>query len=363
MQSNELKTKLLETNVFIDNDYLDLYIDLVLNHAVEKKKFKTQCHHILQRAYFLHFNLPVDNSKENIVELEYKYHVLAHYYLIKCTIDWLKWSNQSCFWPMVGRKDIEGLDDLLNSLDDLQEEYEDFCIQNSKNNSGSKNGNYGHYWTDEQRKRASEKIKTIYTDDAMRKKISDSLIEYYSKNESASLGRKACFSLTEEKVIYRYECPDGYTTQTPAWYKELKSDSYFKKGNTITTGFAWYTNGVENIFCLPENKKEGFYKGRVGCFGNLTGKHAYHNAQGDVIYMTDADNIPEGFVKGGIYKGDNSGEKNPSFARHWFTNGEINIHDKISIEDCPEGFRKGQTRGKKSFKLHEYYDLKERGGV
>ena len=350
----ELKTKLLDTNLFIDNEWLDKYVDLCLNSNVKQEKFKTQKHHILQVAYFTHYNLPIDNSKNNLVDLLYKDHILAHYYLMKCTTDWLKWANQSSFWQMAGRRGIDGLNSVLTSLDSLQEDYEDFCKANSINSSGENNGNYGHYWTEEQRKIASMRSKELAKNPAYRKSISKKVKEYYKNNPHPTRGKKAYFSLTEEKVDYRSECPDGYTDKTPQWYIDMHSRTYFKQGNKVTQGFTWYTNGTDNKFCLPENKPEGYYEGRSGDnFGHLRNRKAYHNSKGDVIYLFDTDLVPEGFTKGGIYKGDNRGSKNPSYGRHWYTNGEINIHDFVKLEDCPQGFRKGQTRGCKSYKLKD----------
>lgn len=350
---DKLKEKLLNTGLFIDNEWLDKYTELILNNSVKAEKFKTQKHHILQEAYFLHYNLKVDNSEENLVDLLYKHHILAHYYLMKCTIDWLKWANQSCFWQMIGRKNIEGLQELLDSLNELQLDYEDFCKANSLNNSGSQNANYGNYWSDEQKLEASIKAKERMKDPNNRKKISDKLKSYYKENQNASKGKKAYFSLSEEKVVYRDSCPEGYTDKTPRWYLDQHSNGYFKQNNTMTKGFVWYTNGIKNKFCLPDDKPEGYYEGRVGSYGSLKNRKAYHNQDGKIIYLLPDDPIPDGFIKGGLFKGKNNGKNNPSYGKHWYTNGVINIHDAVTLEECPPGFKKGQTRGCPNYKLNE----------
>jgi hypothetical protein len=48
---NSLKQKLLSTNYFIDNNYLDQYVELV-SQPTEKAAFKTQSHHIIPKTYF-----------------------------------------------------------------------------------------------------------------------------------------------------------------------------------------------------------------------------------------------------------------------------------------------------------------------
>lgn len=85
------KQKLLDLAIFIDNEYLDKYICLINNNAKPYIKFKTQKHHIIPRAYFKYNKLKLDNSKSNIVCLEYKDHILAHYYLYKCSKSWFNY--------------------------------------------------------------------------------------------------------------------------------------------------------------------------------------------------------------------------------------------------------------------------------
>lgn len=47
-------------------------------------KFKTQLHHIIPRKYYTYNKLEINNSRENLVNLLYKDHILAHYYLALC---------------------------------------------------------------------------------------------------------------------------------------------------------------------------------------------------------------------------------------------------------------------------------------
>ena len=85
--NQEQKNKLL-THWFIDNEFLDKYVELInANRQTKKIKFKTQAHHIIPRAYFKLYKQPLDNSHDNIVNLSYKDHILAHYYLTNCTTD------------------------------------------------------------------------------------------------------------------------------------------------------------------------------------------------------------------------------------------------------------------------------------
>lgn len=90
--NNELKEKLIALNIVEDNEYLDKYLSIITsNTKTLRLKYKTQKHHIIPRAVFTHNKEPLDNSESNIVNLEYKDHILAHYYLYMCAIGWFKY--------------------------------------------------------------------------------------------------------------------------------------------------------------------------------------------------------------------------------------------------------------------------------
>ena len=129
MTTQELKVKILATNYFIDNEYLDKYCELIeLNKNTKKERPKTQSHHIIPVSYFKLSELPIDNSKENRVNLLYKDHILAHYYLCLCTKGKFKYSMEngfihltSCKWEY---KDFNPETD----LDEFQAIYEDYIL-------------------------------------------------------------------------------------------------------------------------------------------------------------------------------------------------------------------------------------------
>jgi hypothetical protein len=84
----KIKAALLATEHFLDNSYLDKYVNLIFNNLHTKKETaKTQQHHILPRCYFKHLGKPCDNTKQNLVHLLYIDHVKAHHYLSMCLID------------------------------------------------------------------------------------------------------------------------------------------------------------------------------------------------------------------------------------------------------------------------------------
>ena len=97
------KEYLLSTGYFIDNNYFNLYYNLICNSGVQKEKFKTNMHHILPRHYFKKRNLKLDNSQDNIVTLLFKDHMLAHLYMSGCTTGQDKYWNIYAILQLSGR--------------------------------------------------------------------------------------------------------------------------------------------------------------------------------------------------------------------------------------------------------------------
>lgn len=95
----KLKEKLLNTGHFVDNDYLDKYIELVNNES-DAAKYLEQ-HHILPRAYYNLEELEIDNSENNLVALSFADHCKAHWLLYYCTVDRLQYASQTAFVIMV----------------------------------------------------------------------------------------------------------------------------------------------------------------------------------------------------------------------------------------------------------------------
>ena len=66
---------------FANSSWFNSYKLLIKNN--QSTEDYSEKHHIIPRCYFKYYNLPIDNSKNNIIQLSYFNHVLAHYYLYK----------------------------------------------------------------------------------------------------------------------------------------------------------------------------------------------------------------------------------------------------------------------------------------
>lgn len=124
----KIKEVLLATEQFLNNEYLDKYVNLIYNNLRTKKETaKTQQHHILPRCYFKLVEKPCDNSKANLVHLLYVDHVRAHYYLSQCAIDpKLAGANAHVVWFVLKQKYTEAdllLEDILTASE-IQRSYE-----------------------------------------------------------------------------------------------------------------------------------------------------------------------------------------------------------------------------------------------
>lgn len=121
-----LKEKLLQLNVFEDNEYLDLYVSLIQSNIyTEKQKFKTQRHHIIPRCFYRLHNMDIDNSPKNIVNLLFKDHILAHCYIVMASKEnEFKYQNRCALYKLVAHRDFKDIRHYIKSMNELQLAYE-----------------------------------------------------------------------------------------------------------------------------------------------------------------------------------------------------------------------------------------------
>lgn len=112
-----IKESLLKSSGFVDNEFLDLYVRLVeRNTRTYRRNGLTNKHHILPKSWFNINNKTVDNSTSNLVNLVYRDHVLAHYYLCLCTVGKLQYANELAFFCLLSRNNkLTSCDKLLMS--------------------------------------------------------------------------------------------------------------------------------------------------------------------------------------------------------------------------------------------------------
>lgn len=118
-----IKKLLLDTDVVNDNIYLEKYCKLIeLNLTTKRQLYKTQKHHIIPKCYYKSLNLPVNNEKNNLVNLLFKDHILAHYYLTLCAKDLNFKAQNAVAVKLYGEQ--SDISSCITELDNLQQVYE-----------------------------------------------------------------------------------------------------------------------------------------------------------------------------------------------------------------------------------------------
>jgi hypothetical protein len=133
---------LINNNLIIENEYLIKYQALIIkNKNTKKQTFKTQIHHIIPKAAFKLLNLEVDETSSNKVNLTYYDHILAHYYLTKCSIGQFKYGNIMSLKHIFGNKYCDFTEEaLVSQLPDLQILYEEAMKVQAANTKALKTG-------------------------------------------------------------------------------------------------------------------------------------------------------------------------------------------------------------------------------
>ena len=324
MESIELRNTLLSFNVFLENEFFEKYINLIIdNQHTRSEKFKTQNHHIIPLHVYKYLNLPENNTKSNIVVLHYKDHVLAHFYLFNCTSNkQIKRANYAALQYIVHNHQVpKNESELLLKLPEYQKMYDEYCILNSELQKGvqvgEKNGFYGKHHDEATRKKmressphlsgenhpmygkhlsetakqkiskansgrvktAEEKQKRLDTmeqhggygfwiTDAYCKKLSESL---KGKNTHAK-GRIHINNGTQAKMVTSSELDtylsNGWSLGRLPFSEEIKKKfSEAQKRIPHAHGLIWVTNGEESHTIRPENLSKylelGYHRGRT----------------------------------------------------------------------------------------------------
>lgn len=102
----DLETRLSSCTGFITNEYLTKYCQIIERNKRRHRTGSTNAHHIIPKFWFKMMRQSVDNTLSNLVNLEYREHVLAHYYLCLCTTDKLQFANELALICLSTRKKL-----------------------------------------------------------------------------------------------------------------------------------------------------------------------------------------------------------------------------------------------------------------
>ena len=261
----ELKNKLLETGIFIDNEYLDLYCELINNNRnTVKEKHRTQCHHIIPRCYFNIIGIDIDNSENNLVNLLLKDHVLAHCYLVLSSKEnQFKYFNRVTLYRIINHFDYKDIKDLMNNLDEVQLAYESSCEIALK---------YNPMNVDKYRKEHAEKMRSENT----RMAISNGMKKYRKEHPFTEEHRKKL----SESAMGNHNWGNG-DTRSIECYCILDNGERHDFHSYKDAGIWWYET------FNPFNTKYAQVTFQRKIIASIEGKELYYGRGKDKIHITN----------------------------------------------------------------------------
>lgn len=295
---NYIKQKILNTNLFENNIFLDKYCQLIVEqkHANLPKNNNTNVHHIIPKCYFKLMNLTTDETKDNKVRLNISNHILAHYYLCKCCKENTKlYFLLLCALSMlVNKKD--NLNELLDNFDKINLLDIEFLMgEKNKNLSIKQKGNkyaLGNKLSEETKlkmkisrtgkslhsntknKIANKTLNTHWINkDNQFKRVKIEQLDFFLK-DGWKLGGKAISKEQKEMISLKnfgkkrtQESKNKMSEKAKgriSWNKGISCSEKVKNKISIAKknqNKHWYTNGEKNIFC--NECPSGFVKGRT----------------------------------------------------------------------------------------------------
>lgn len=244
------KEQLLKTGYFIDCEYLDKYIDLInSNELTSKEKYITESHHILPKLFFKLNKKPVDNSDNNLVNLKYSDHILAHCYIALS-------SNNNRFTS----GNIDAIIAVLNSNNLPYKTIEEF-VNNFDYIKDILKCN--HFISDEQKVKLSEISSNS-------KWYNNGIDETFSrvKPKGWAEGRLPFSDEQKNKIGQSSSRSKWYNNGKISIFSEVKPDGFIEGRIDIT--------GANNPSKRPDVRKK-ISESKIGWIGSATGKKWYHN--------------------------------------------------------------------------------------
>lgn len=214
------KTQLLNTGHVLDNEYLTLYEELInANIYTKTEKFKTQRHHTIPCACY-ESRAAADRDVTNLkVNLLFKDHILAHYYLCLCAKESkFRYKMIAAIEFTLGKSKNLTNQDIVDSLktwllnnETFQTAYEEYAqirferLRSPEAREKARQALVGHTTSEETKRKISEANKgRVKTPDELAK-LSASLKgrEAWNKGKPANnKGRIGIYNLETLKELY-----------------------------------------------------------------------------------------------------------------------------------------------------------------
>lgn len=361
-----IRNILLESNICKDNDYFNKYIELIeSNILTEKIVYVTQRHHIIPRFYYKDRNIPVDDTKDNIIYLKYCDHVLAHFYLAMSANNEKFRAGNLCAVRWCMRKYSLSSDErkFIEQLPDIQIFYEEAkhikCIKDD---------------TPEKISKSLIGRKSIQDSDGNQKYVHPDNLETYLK-AGWKLAHNKHTDITKEKLKSYQQGRikinrNGIMKSVKPNDLENYLQEGWKKGMGIqkTSSIKGKISIVKDNECIFINKEDltqyenqGWIKGNLnkGKPGNNLGKHfsdehKYKIGSGlrgkkcihknNIIKYVHESELEE-YLNLGWLLGSGKTDNKPSLGKIWVNNGEICKYIyKEDLESLGDDWKRGRLK-------------------
>ena len=306
-----IKRLFLEKHESIDNcEYLDKYINFLINYKLDDNIDYVEKHHILPKCFFPEYK----DDEWNIIELSYEDHKIVHLWIFKAINN--RTYQRPLNWMMNYYKNKQEISNASKkgwiNLKSNKDRYDTFCMKRSnymKNLSSDEQSRRSNiFWkniSDNEYLDFCNKIKDYWTEERKKEK-SIQMLEYYSKPEniikksiesknvweSRSDEERKLFSekmtIINKNKTKRREAGDKIRS---LWkndeYLEKMKNRKPRKGLSIKV---IYSNGDEDVFETMEslNKKFNFSSHLIRKYRDKDKKIIMKDLNNDNIILLDA---------------------------------------------------------------------------
>lgn len=163
MTQKDLKNKLLDLKLCVNNRYLSKYVKLIVKNKSNIKQRGYDLHHIIPSYYYKSISKKLDNTEDNLVYLSRADHILAHLYLCFCSYNnKYKLANSTAVIRFLGQHKANGItynleDFIINNKEEINRISKINSELMSKKLTGSK-----HVCSEKEKERFKNLSKTLH---------------------------------------------------------------------------------------------------------------------------------------------------------------------------------------------------------
>jgi len=306
-----IKRLFLEKHESIDNcEYLDKYINFLINYKLDDNIDYTEKHHILPKCFFPEYK----DDEWNIIELSYEDHKVVHLWIFKAINN--RTYQRPLNWMMNYYKNKQETSNASKkgwmNLKSNKDKYNTFCMKRSnymKNLSSDEQSRRSNifwknisdieyldfcnkikdYWTEERKKEKSNQMLEYYSnlENIVKKSIESKNVWESRSDEERKLFSEKMTIINKDKTKRREAGNKIKSLWKNDEYLEKMKNRKPRKGLSIRV---IYSNGDEDVFETMEslNKKLNFSSHLIRKYRDKDKKIIMKDLNNDNIILLDA---------------------------------------------------------------------------